>query len=100
MSEQSPREILKQADQERAKARGAESVMLNFRLGCAPVVHRKSGLLGWRRDRSTAPDPKDFETVDRAICDALYEALRIVKRDAERRAAALEASVQRVGDAS
>ena len=93
MSEQSPRVILQRADRERAKARGAESAQLNFRLGRAPVVHRKSRLLGWVRDRSKAPDPAIYETVDQGVCDALYEALGIVRREAERRAAELEASV-------
>ena len=93
MSAPTPRELLAWANRERRKAHGAEMARVNYRLGRRAVAHRKTGLLGWLTDRSQAPDEKDFETLPSEIHDALYDALGIVQRDAEKAARDLEARV-------
>lgn len=87
------RQLLAQADQERTIARGAQSARLNYRLGRSAVAHRKTGLFGWTRDRSKAPDPKVFETLPPGVDTAVYLALGIVAGEAEARAKELEAQV-------
>lgn len=94
MPDLTPRQLLAQADRERRKAHGAEALRCDYRLGRSPVAHRKTGLIGWLRDRSKEPDEKIFKALPPGMNDALYEALGIVMRDAEERADALEALVQ------
>lgn len=93
MSTQTPRELLAAADRERRKAEGAEMARLDYRLSRKPVAHRKTGLIGWLVDRGKEPDEKVFETLPPGLHDALYAALTIVQRDAEKAARDLEARV-------
>lgn len=96
MTEPTPRELLAQADQQRAIARGAETARRDYRLGRSAIVHRKTGLLGWFKDTSKAPDESVFKTLPPGVAHALYDALGIVMRDAERRADEIEARVKAV----
>ena len=93
MTDPTPRELLAQADRERAIARGAEVARCNYRLGRAAVAHRKTGLFGWVKDRSKAPDPSVFETLPPGVDTAVYVALGIVAQESEQRARDIEARV-------
>jgi hypothetical protein len=90
---ESPRELLAEADRQRSIARGAESARINYRLGRSAVAHRRTGLFGWTKDRSKAPDPKVFKTLPPGVDTAVYVALGIVAREAEATAKKLEARV-------
>lgn len=85
------RNLLARADHERTIAYGAEMARVSYRLGRSAVVHRKTRLFGWTKDRSKAPDPKDFETLPPGVGSAVYIALGIVAQEANARADALEA---------
>lgn len=93
MSEPTPREILELANHKRRVVSGVDWAMANLRLGRNPVVHRKSRLLGWRKDRSTPLDEGQFETVPACTVEALYLALRKVRLEAQREADRLESRV-------
>ena len=98
MSQPTARELLARADEQHRIAHGADMARVNYRLRHNLVAHRKTGLLGWVKDRSKAPDPKDFETLAPGVATALYEALGIVKRNAEQAARELEARVTTEAD--
>lgn len=86
-SKQTPRELLAQADRERATVSAAEWARTNIRLGERPV--QREGLLRFRKKR-----PEDRECVfDAAQTAAIYGALAIVRDNARRRAEELEARV-------
>lgn len=93
MAEPTPRELLAQADRDRRIARGAEDARRNFRLGRSAVAHRKTGLFGWTKDRSKAPDPKVFETLPDGVDTAVYVALGVVAQEYRARADELEKRV-------
>lgn len=93
MTDPTPRELLAEADRERRLARGADAARVRIRLFQYPVAHRRTGLFGWVKDRSKAPDPATFEVLDRPVVDAVYAALGVVEREASQRARDLEARV-------
>ena len=82
MSE-SPRDLLAQADRERAIANAASYIRTRIRLFEKPVVHHRSGLWGWWRDKSTRPDPKVVEVLSSDVTRALYLAAGIVWHEAD-----------------
>ena len=87
------RDLLARADAELRVAVAADAARRRFRLREPLVVHRRSGVLGWVRDRGSAPDPAVFEELEPGMGEALYRALVIVEREAKDRAVALEAQV-------
>jgi hypothetical protein len=87
------RDLLARADEERRIAHGADMIRVRIRLFEKPVIHHRSGLWGWWRDKSTKPDPNVVEVLPGDVVSALYLAAGVVKREAERKAAALEARV-------
>jgi hypothetical protein len=98
MTQPTPRELLLEADRQRALARGADMIGVHFRLGRGLVQAKRTGIIGWWRDRSTAPDEKLVDALDPNLMHAIYAAAMMVKRDAERQAADLEARVQTTGE--
>lgn len=85
MSEQTPRELLAEADRERRTAEACESLQREVRLGGSVALKR--GLFGRRRDDGRV------NYLTGAESRAVYLALRIVRQEAEARADALEARV-------
>ena len=91
MSPDEVRRLLAEADRERRIQRGAESARVNIRLGRSAVVHRKSRVFGWVRDRSKPPSPHLFERLEPGVEGAMYRALGIVSAEAREAAEAYEA---------
>lgn len=87
MPEQTARNLIAAADQHRATAEGAEWARNKIRLWERPVVRK--GLLGFRR-KSEAHRELEFTAAETA---AIYEALRIVRDDANRKADDLDCRV-------
>lgn len=86
-TEPTPRELLAQADRERATVSAADWARAKIRLGEKPV--QRGGLLRFRKGR-----PEERECVfDAGQTAAIYAALAIVRDDAKRRADELEARV-------
>ncbi len=90
MSETSARELLAQADRERAVANEADALRTSFRLGRPVAVKR--GLFGRKRYGE-----EQFTPLSSAASEALYRAARIVEQEAILRAADLESRVTTEG---
>ncbi|RHA38723.1 hypothetical protein [Cellulomonas rhizosphaerae] len=90
MTEQTPRELLAEADQQRALADGADWAMTKIRLGEKPEV-RKGRVGFWRRHKED-PSVRPLEFTA-AATSALYLALAEVRGNATRKADELEARV-------
>lgn len=93
MNPRTPREIIREADAERAIAEAARYAQTRIRLFERPVVEKRTGLLGWWRDRRTEPDPELVEHFSPTVTRALYQALTVVARDSDERVRKLEAEV-------
>ena len=89
MPEQTPRELLAEADRQRSIAAGAESIRSTFRLGMSLAAKR--GLFGIR-PLSRRTD-NEFRALSGSESMALYQAAEIVRREALARAEELEARV-------